>query len=71
MPRTKASVKPWRMLNVAMEPGVDLGAGVAIVVGVFVLLERPQREEAVEVYGFVLPTELIQGMSERLVFWLI
>ena len=62
MPRTKASVKPWRMLNVAMEPGVDLGAGVAIVVGVFVLLERPQREEAVEVYGFV-PTELISALK--------
>ena len=31
MPRTRASVKPWRMLKVAMEPGVDLGAGVAIV----------------------------------------
>lgn len=31
MPRTKASANPCRMLKLAMLPGIDLGAGVAMV----------------------------------------
>lgn len=34
MPRANASANPCRMLKLAMLPGMDLGAGVAAMVGV-------------------------------------
>ncbi len=40
MPRTNASANPCRMLKLAMLPGTDLGAGVAMVITLVAVIDR-------------------------------